>query len=319
MQSVIVAQNLKKVYGNGVEAVKSLSLSINKGEVFGFLGPNGAGKSSSINMFTGIIRPTSGLLKILDIEIGNNNNRLNDLIGYVPQNLVFYDHLTVEENLRLFAKAYSIQNIENKITELLTLLKIDDLRKRRSENMSGGQKRRLNLAIGLLHTPKILFLDEPSAGMDPQSRNILWEIIEKLANQNGMTIILTTHLMETADRLSDRIAIIDDGIVQVVDTPRNLKQLYGQGDVIELSIVDTLEKNRFDDLCEKLKSKFGAQSLRISTSNISISTVNGVTILAEVMELVDLTIGKSNLNNISIRENSLEDVFIQITGRALRE
>ncbi|MHA2172754.1 MAG: ATP-binding cassette domain-containing protein, partial [Candidatus Kariarchaeaceae archaeon] len=137
---------------------------------------------------------------------------------------VFYDHLTVYENLNLFAIAYGVDDRMNKINDILELLLIDDLRDRKSGELSGGQKRRVNLAIGLLHSPQILFLDEPSAGMDPQSRNILWETIEKLAEIEGMTIILTTHLMETADRLADRVAIIDHGEIQVVDTPNNLKK-----------------------------------------------------------------------------------------------
>ncbi|MHA2251131.1 MAG: ABC transporter ATP-binding protein [Candidatus Kariarchaeaceae archaeon] len=319
MEQVIVAKNLKKVYDNQIEAVKDLNIEIYKGEVFGFLGPNGAGKSTSINMFTGIIKPTKGQLEILGLSIPSDNKKLSDKIGFVPQELVFYDHLTVEENLALFAKAYNIQNHKDRINLVLNTLKIHDLRKRRSDELSGGQKRRLNLAIGLLHTPQILFLDEPSAGMDPQSRNVLWETIEQLSQKDNITIVLTTHLMETADRLSDRIAIIDDGKVQVIDTPENLKNRFGNGDIIQLQISEDVEPELRSNLIDRLVNKFGESKIRQKVDTISITTLDGSNHIASLMELVETTITRGHLKKLSMHDNSLEDVFIEITGRELRE
>ncbi|MHA2091574.1 MAG: ABC transporter ATP-binding protein [Candidatus Kariarchaeaceae archaeon] len=316
MEQVIVANNLHKKYGQ-ITAVNGLSISVEKGEVLGFLGPNGAGKSTSINMFTGILKPTSGELTVLDYTISSENANLSEKIGYVPQNLVFYDHLTVYENLNLFAIAYGVDDRMNKINDILELLLIEDLQDLQAGKLSGGQKRRLNLAIGLLHTPQILFLDEPSAGMDPQSRNILWETIEKLAEIEGMTIILTTHLMETADRLADRVAIIDHGEIQVIDTPDNLKNRFGNGDIIDLLIQDNTSNT--PKLVQMLESRFGSSNIRFNENKIRMKSSNGVNSIAEVMQIIDETIGKSNLIQISMHESTLEDVFIALTGRELRE
>ncbi|MHA2029943.1 MAG: ABC transporter ATP-binding protein [Candidatus Kariarchaeaceae archaeon] len=290
MEQVIVANNLHKKYGQ-ITAVNGLSISVEKGEVLGFLGPNGAGKSTSINMFTGILKPTSGELTVLDYTISSENANLSEKIGYVPQNLVFYDHLTVYENLNLFAIAYGVDDRMNKINDILELLLIEDLQDLQAGKLSGGQKRRLNLAIGLLHTPQILFLDEPSAGMDPQSRNILWETIEKLAEIEGMTIILTTHLMETAG--------------------------FGNGDIIDLLIQDNTSNT--PKLVQMLESRFGSSNIRFNENKIRMKSSNGVNSIAEVMQIIDETIGKSNLIQISMHESTLEDVFIALTGRELRE
>ena len=318
MEPVITARNLQKTFDNGVKAVQGLDIEIFEGEVFGFLGPNGAGKSTSINMFTGIMKPTDGKLQIMDLEIPKDISKLPNYIGYVPQNLVFYDHLTVYENLMLFARAYKISNPSKRVEELISLLQLDEIRNRQAQHMSGGQKRRLNLAIGLLHSPKILFLDEPSAGMDPQSRNVLWKTVETLAQNDGITIILTTHLMETADRLADRIAIIDKGVIQIIDTPENLKKQYGKGDVIELEINKELDESELNSLGAALNKEWPDFVFQTNHS-FKISVGNGVTSISKILDTVDSTIGRINLSQLSMRENTLEDVFITITGSKLRE
>ncbi len=314
----ITTEGLYKKYSNGVEAVKNLNLKIHKGEVFGFLGPNGAGKSTTIKMMTGVLSPTRGTLNVLGFTLPEQANELSTSIGYVPQDLIFYGHLTVKENLKLMATAYGIPNANKRVVEVMKLLEIDKHEKKRAENLSGGQKRRLNLAIGMLHTPRILFLDEPSAGMDPQSRNILWNTIEKIVNED-VTIILTTHLMETADRLADRVAIIDQGEIKVDDTPENLKRDYGTGSVIEINLNSDISDNSLIKLQNVLVSVYGENQVFQRNKTLKITTNNNIDELIETYKLVDTTIGKSFIKNISLHEGTLEDVYLRVTGSELRE
>ncbi|MCY3413517.1 MAG: ABC transporter ATP-binding protein [Candidatus Heimdallarchaeota archaeon] len=316
---IIQSTNVTKTYDNDVKAVKGLDLQIRKGEVFGFLGPNGAGKSTSIKMISGILAPTSGVLEVLGFDATKEHKKIAQSIGYVPQDLVFYDHLTVEENLKTFAKAYEIDNIAERVDYLMKLLKIEDLKDRQARNMSGGQKRRLNLAIGLINKPKLLILDEPSAGMDPQSRNVLWNTIEDMAKGDDITIILTTHLMETADRLSDRIAIIDEGVVKVVDTPKNLKDTYGAGDVIEVKLSDDLDHEVLEDLKLQFERSFGEKNVHLPDHLIKVIATDGVDAIKTIVETITSKVGKEHIVNINMHENSLEDVFIYLTGKELRE
>lgn len=316
--SVIVAEDLIKVYDKKVVAVNGVSFEVREGEVFGFLGPNGAGKSTTINMLTGVIKPTGGTLQILGHSMPNGRDEVQSMMGYVPQELVFFDYLTVDENLRLFGKSYGVRNLKPKMEEVKKLLGLTELSDRRAENMSGGQKRRLNLALALLHQPKLLILDEPSAGMDPQSRNILWKSIAEMAKQN-MTIILTTHLMETADRLCDRICIIDHGEVKVVDTPNGLKDNFGDGDVVLLKFKDELDDSQLQPLKNLVLEKYQPEYVHSFDHTMSITDVNGVDTISQVIVMVEQTIGRDNIESLSLRDNTLEDVFIHITGRTLRE
>ncbi len=311
--NVLKSKHLKKIYPNGVEAVKDLSISVREGEILGFLGPNGAGKSTSINMFVGLLNPTDGELEVLGYEIPKEQEKLRGKIGYVPQQLVFYDHLTVLENLTLFAKCYEIPDAKSKINELLELFELMDLKSRRSHNLSGGQKRRLNVAIGLLNSPELLILDEPSAGMDPQSRNVLWRTIEKF--KGDMTIILTTHLMETADRLSDRIAIVDEGKLLTIDTPEGLKRKYSTDEIIDVYFQNGVNKV---SLFKKLDDLPNVEYFDLP-DRISIKVENALDALPQLIDIMNTTIGRDQVKSISIRSNTLEDVFISLTGKSLKE
>ena len=302
MLKVLTASNLKKTYPNGVKALQGLNLEIRKGEVFGLLGPNGSGKSTSMDIFTGLAAASSG-----ELDISPNAS-----IGYVPQQIVYYEHLTCYENMQLFASCYEIEDAKNRIDLLMNLFQITELRNRRSGEMSGGQKRRLNIAIGLLQDPDILFLDEPSAGMDPQSRNILWEVIEKISSDR--TIILSTHLMEVADRLSDRIGIIDKGIVKVVDTPVNLKNEYGSGDILEITINTDMDPQLIDKLSVSPEA-----SVRLEKNIIKVSSLDVVNQIPDIIESVKNIFGDNSISGMTMRENTLEDVFIAITGSQLME
>lgn len=315
---VITTNNLWKIYPNGVEAVKGIKLNIQKGTIFGFLGPNGAGKSTAIGMMTGILAPTRGELNVLGFSLPKQATEVAEVIGYVPQDFVFYGHLTVFENLKLMATAYDIPDAKQRVNEIMQLLEIDSLIKRRAENLSGGQKRRLNLALGMLNSPDILFLDEPSAGMDPQSRNILWNTIKTIANED-VTIILTTHLMETADRLADRVAIIDNGKIQVDNTPERLKQQYGSGNVVEIDLRDEITQKQLDSLYEDFSAIYEQKNVFRRNHTLKIATYENVDALIDVYKLVDTSIGKSMLQTISLHESTLEDVYLRVTGIELRE
>lgn len=312
--NVITTRNLRKIYPNGVEAVRDISLSVREGEVLGFLGPNGAGKSTCIKMFTGLLRPTDGELEVLGYSLPDEWKEIAEKIGYVPQDLVFYPHLTVEENFRLFGTCMGIDNLNSRVNELASLFGLNELMKRRSSHLSGGQKRRLNVALGFLSSPDLLILDEPSAGMDPQSRALLWESLERIRNEEDITIILTTHLMETADRLSDRVAIINEGSVVAIDSPDVLKRKYSKGEIIEIHVIPPKIR--------KLVTVLNEHEDWIITSTgkmVSVSLKNALDYLPEVFNLVETTIGREGISSLNIRSNTLEDVFLTLTGRTLEE
>lgn len=317
MTIALEAKNLKKMYGETIEAVKGLNLTIEKSQVFGFLGPNGAGKSTSINMFSGLLAPTSGILNVLGYSLPEEVELLREKIGYVPQDLIYYDHLTVYENMELFAVNYGIKNRDERIMFLLDKLQILDLKNRRASRMSGGQKRRLNLALGMINNPELLILDEPSAGMDAQSRNILWDIIRSIAAE-GMTIILTTHLIETADRLSDTIAIMDQGVVIVTDTPSNLKKEFGDGEILEITWKEVPTDEQLSSLEKDINDITELKSCSFIRSTSKFQTSDAVNNLTDILDVIDKSIGRTQITNISIHESTLEDVFIKITGKGLK-
>jgi len=233
---VIEVKDLAKTYyspfGN-IEAVKGISFEVEEGEIFGFLGPNGAGKSTTIMMLTTLLKPTRGTAKILGYDIVHQPNQVRQLIGYVSQDLTVDDTLTGWENMYLQGRFYHLPKevIKERAEELLKLLKIYDRAKDKAETYSGGMRKKLDIAMGLIHRPKILFLDEPTLGLDVQTRQDIWEYVQKIRKENKMTIFLTTHYMEEADSLCDRIAIIDKGEIKALDTPKNLKNSIG-GDLI---------------------------------------------------------------------------------------
>jgi len=312
MESIIETKNLTKKY-NGFFAVKNLNLKIRKGEVFGFLGPNGAGKTTSIKMLTGILKPTKG--EIL-INGKNVSSMIKEKIGLCPQEIVIWDSLTCEENLRLIGEMYSIEkNVLNERTKkLLKDLLLTEKTKSLAGSLSGGMKRRLNLGMALVHEPDVVVLDEPSAGLDPQSRLVLWDYINSLSKNKGKTIILTTHFMEEADRLSDRVAIMDKGELLVLDTPENLKKKLGKGDVMEIKLSRS-EMN--EKALEMISAVEGVEETKEIGDKIVVRALDAVRKLPRIIDtLRGLNV---EITDTSIRRNTLEDVFISLTGRGLRE
>lgn len=309
---IIEANNLSKSFGDFV-AVDNLNLKIKKGEVFGFLGPNGAGKTTSIKMMVGLLRPTSGQILIDGTDI-RHADKLK--IGICPQDIVLWESLTCKESLKFMGEMYEVPNdiLKTRVESLLEDLMLMDKANTLVSNLSGGMKRRLNLAMALIHSPEIVVLDEPSEGLDPQSRRVLWNFIRSLRDKEGKTVILTTHLMDEADGLSDRIAIIDHGKLMRLDTPKNLKKEIGEGDIVEIHLFDSKMNQK---LISRLKTLENIDSVIEVDGIINLRALNAVGKLPEIMsEVQNMNI---EIADLSLHPNTLEDVFIELTGTRLRE
>ncbi len=309
MGTIIEVKNIVKRYDD-IPVVNNLSLSVNEGEIFGFLGPNGAGKSTSINIMVGLLKANEGEILINNLPLSELEKKL---IGICPQEITLWEYLTCYENLMMMGKMYNVSSkeLKERIPLILEKLFLKDKMDEKISNLSGGMKRRMNIAMATIHNPKIIVLDEPSEGLDPQSRRLLWDYI-KYQKKIGNTIILTTHLMDEADKLSDRIAIIDYGKLLKLDTPENLKKSIGEGDIVEFE-VDTIN----DNIEKRLESIDEIKSIVISDNKITIRLLNSISKLQYILRILE----EENLRikDISIRQNTLEDVFIELTGRTLRE
>ena len=309
---VLTVQHLTKMIED-LLIVDDLNLEIKRREVFGFLGPNGAGKTTSIKMMVGLLQPTSGRV----LFNGTETRALQKgKIGVCPQDLVLWDVLTCRENLTFMGNMYGIPQptLRERVDKLLTLLSLSDKADQVVSKLSGGMKRRLNIALSLVHDPEIVFLDEPSAGLDPQTRQHLWDFIRSLRDEEGKTIVLTTHVMEEADALSDRIAIIDHGKLLLVDTPEDLKKTIGKGDIVDMQLANTAMNA---EVLSLVKSLEGIEEASEFKGRIIVRALDAANKLPGIVNSIESVGG--NISDISIRGNTLEDVFIYLTGRALRE
>jgi ABC-2 type transport system ATP-binding protein len=308
-QIVLETRNLSKKYGSQ-QAVDDLSLVAHNGEILGFLGPNGAGKTTSIKMMCGLLRPDSGQVFIhgRPVQGGMVETRMH--IGVCPQETIVWDKLTCIEQLEFMGEMYALPRKQSRArgVELLELLGLGSKTRELGCNLSGGMRRRLNLALALVHDPDILVLDEPEAGLDPQSRVLVREYVRSLARNK--TIILTTHNMDEADRMADRVAIIDQGRLLVADTPASLKRSVGQGDVLEIDM-------------EPFNIR--AASALLQEHDLTVNSIDG-TIIIRGRGLIDklgrllemLQEAGINVRSTHLRANTLEDVFLSLTGRSLR-
>lgn len=312
MEFSMEVKDLRKNYGDFV-AVNDLNLKIRRGEVFGFLGPNGAGKTTSIRMMVGLLKPSSGEILINGEKIENIER---GTIGICPQELVLWENLTCRESLKLMGDMYEVpkESLKQRINKLLKDLFLEEKANTTVSNLSGGMKRRLNLAMAVIHEPEVVVLDEPSEGLDPQSRRVLWNYIKSMRDDEGKTVILTTHLMDEADSLSDRIAIIDHGKLLRLDTPENLKKEIGEGDVVEMVLSDPEKNCELINELENLDEIIAAFEM---DGKINIRALNAVAKLPRIMEQVEST--EVRIADLSVRQNTLEDVFIELTGTGLRE
>jgi ABC-2 type transport system ATP-binding protein len=310
----IETKSLTKSFGD-VTAVNNISLSVKNGEIFGFLGPNGAGKSTTIMILTTLLKPTSGQALISSFDVATNAKQVRQNIGYVQQEITVDEYLTGRENLLLQAKLNHIpkNEIDKRIDEILTLIELTDKQDKTVVTYSGGMRKRLDIAGGLLHRPKVLFLDEPTVGLDIQTRRKIWQYIKKIHDEFKMTIFLTTHYMEEADQLCDRIGIIDDGKIQVIDSPENLKKAMGN-EVI--SIIFEEGENRDSFLSELEKIEF-VNKINKDGSKLTLFASNGPEVIPKIFYI------SSKLNikitSISLTQPTLDDVFISYTGHEIRD
>jgi ABC-2 type transport system ATP-binding protein len=316
MDYVIETENLTKKFSGGVLAVDKLNLKVKEGEVFGFLGPNGAGKTTSIRMIVGLLKPTSGKVMIKGQKIEAASWEVKKNIGVCPQEIVVWEELTCLENLVFMGEMYGLSKAMSKKRgkELLAELKLEEKTKAQAGTLSGGMKRRLNMGMALVHNPEIVVLDEPTAGVDPQSRVLVYEYISRLGREENKTIILTTHLMEVADKLSKRVAIIDHGKLLICNSPENLKNEIGKGDALELLLAD---KNQNDQAVEVIKKMEDIESVNIMGGIVVLRALDAINKMPGIFDLL----GGINIKvaNMTMRRNTLEDVFINLTGRELRE
>jgi ABC-2 type transport system ATP-binding protein len=302
---LIEIKNLTRKFDD-FTAVDNLSLEINEGEIFGLLGPNGAGKTTTLSMLATLLPPTSGNAVINGFDVAKHPTQVRRSIGFVFQDPSSDDLLTGRENLYLHALMYGVKDseIDKKIDEGLRLVDLTDKQNIRMRKYSGGMRRRLELARGFLHSPKILFLDEPTLGLDPQTRENLWEYIKKLSTENKITIILTTHYMEEADELCDRIAIIDHGKLIALDTPVNFKKSLG-GDLVTI-------KTKNPDLPGIQKMDF-VKNVHYKDGLLSLTVNDASAHLQKILEKV------GEAENVELHSPTLQDVFLKLTGRQIRE
>ncbi|MEM1947570.1 MAG: ATP-binding cassette domain-containing protein [Candidatus Caldarchaeum sp.] len=308
----IVVENLVKKFG-GVTAVDDVSFSVGEGELFGFLGPNGAGKTTTINILTTLVKPTSGKAIVAGYDVATQANQVRKHVGLVPQELTVDDDLTGLENLMLQAGLYHIPASEarKRAKELLELVGLTEAANRKVETYSGGMRKRLDLASGLLHHPEILFLDEPTLGLDVATRAVIWDYIRKLQKETGTTVFMTTHYMDEADALCQRIAIIDRGKIKAVDSPERLKSMIG-GDIIELELLE----NGVD--AGKILAEIEGVGRHSFSDGVHRLTVEGGDrVLPLILE--ELMRHGVRVKKVSMSKPSLEEVFLEFTGRKLRD
>jgi ABC-2 type transport system ATP-binding protein len=310
---VLRTEGLTKVYGDLI-AVDDLNLEIYAGEVFGFLGPNGAGKTTSINMMCGLLRPDTGRVLIDGVPILKGDAKIRSRMGVCPQEVVLWDRLTCMEQLQFMGEMYGMAGDEARQRGDQLIREFDLLEKANTQahKLSGGIRRRLNLAMSLIHDPDIVVLDEPEVGLDPQSRIKIREYIQSMAREK--TVILTTHNMDEADRVADRVAIMDHGKILVLDTPEALKRGVGEGSVLELQLItDRLDE---EEVRKALLGLGDGIRVDIIDGNLNLHASDVLTLLPKITErLAAIGVG---CGEVHVRENTLEDVFIKLTGRRLR-
>jgi ABC-2 type transport system ATP-binding protein len=296
---------------NSFAAVNNISFRVEYGELFGLLGPNGAGKTTAVKMLATLLKPTSGWAKVAGFDVKHSQDEVRNNIGIVFQEPALDNKLTGKENLDFHSRMYGISKTarNRKIAEVLELVELEDSADMLVEKYSGGMKRRLEIARGLIHEPKVLFLDEPTLGLDAQTRRHIWDYIERLSREKKITIIITTHYMEEADYLCGRVGIIDKGKIVVIDAPQNLKNLIG-ADVIRIELEEPCEEKVFRglDFVRKVKSH---------DCFIDLGVKQGEQKIPAVVEFAGKN--KIKIKSISISKPSLEDVFLHFTGETIRE
>ncbi len=318
-EKILEARNLVKKYGD-LTAVKDVNLAIKKGEIFGLLGPNGAGKTTIISIINGLLKPDSGSIVVDGLDLQADTNAVKAKLGLVPQELALYPTLSARDNLAFFGSIYGLggKQLQERVETMLAMVGLTERADEPIQTYSGGMKRRVNIAAGLLHQPEVLFLDEPTVGVDPQSRNAIFEAVEAL-NRAGMTVIYTTHYMEEAQRLCHRVAIIDEGQIIALDTPHALINSLGGG-ILVLGLEDPetgLANGQVKAAVDRINELSTVKSLTRDDGHFKIETNR---FQEALMSILDIT------NQLDVRitdmekwEPNLESVFLHLTGKKLRE
>jgi ABC-2 type transport system ATP-binding protein len=332
METMVEVRDLAKVYrrsdGNDVEAVKGIDLDIYRGEIFSLLGPNGAGKTTTISMISGLIKPTRGDATIGGYSITKKPLDAKRLMGVIPQEIALYPTLSARQNLVFFGKMYGLRGNElgQRVDEVLDFIELADRQNDKIQTFSGGMKRRVNIGVGLLHTPQLVYMDEPTVGIDPQSRRRILDTVIQLRDEYGITVLYTTHLMEEAQELSDRVGIIDHGSIIALGTQGELTQLVGEEDRL---IFDVGEQQVPENLLSQIRSDIegvteaafdppgeeGEDQTNIH-GLIVVLAKRGRKALPDVIRVTDDA--GVTIYSVEVREPDLEAVFLSLTGRALR-
>jgi len=311
-EEVIRAEGLTKVFNKHLTAVDHVNFGVKQGEIFGFLGPNGAGKTTTINMLITVLKPTGGKASVLGFDISKQDYNVRNVIGVVPQEYTADEDLTGLENVLLCADLYGIpRNIaKERAMDLLKLVELTDFKDKKVQIYSGGMRRRLELACGLINRPKVLFLDEPTLGLDVQTRSATWDYIRKLKKEYGMTLFMTTHYLEEADALCDRVAIIDHGKIVVVGSPEELKHNLG-GDLITLNIKEEA------DVTGLIRGIEHVKDVKKEDSSYRIKAEYGEVAAPSIIEA--LRRNGYAVTKLSLTEPTLNEVYLEYTGRSLRD
>ncbi len=311
-QPILETTGLSKSFGH-IDAVKDVSFRIEEGETYGLLGPNGSGKTTTISMICGLLQADAGSVAVGGMPMTTSTLKPKALIGLVPQELAIYPDLSARENLLFFGRLYGIEagELAKRVDEVLKVIGLADRAKDRAGTYSGGMKRRLNIGIGLIHAPTLLILDEPTVGVDPQSRNAILESIEQLARA-GIAVLYTTHYMEEAQRLCDRVAIIDSGVIRAEGTQQELVRMVGENDRIRIK-----GNGKLREAAERARTLEGVVDASASGEELSVLTPDAGAWLSEVLQRVS---GDGmTIESVAVEKPDLETVFLHLTGKALRD
>ncbi len=314
MLHAVEIQSLTKEFAR-IKAVDNISFNVEEGEIFGFLGPNGAGKSTTMMILTTLLKPSSGRALVAGFDVVHQAKKVRQNIGYVQQEIAVDEYLTGRENLLLNARLNHIPKnlIDNRIDHVLELIELGERQNDDVLTYSGGMRKRLDIAGGLLHSPKVLFLDEPTVGLDIQTRRKIWDYLIKIHKEFNMTIFLSTHYMEEADKLCDRVGIIDYGKIQVIDSPQTMKDKLGN-EIITFKILDGMNKV---ELLSQLSAIPLVKDVTTKDEQVIVYTSKGAELIPEIFQISARL--QVKINSISLAQPSLDDVFISYTGHELRD
>ncbi len=334
MQTMVETRNLRKTYrrpdGSSIEAVKGVDLEIRQGEIFSLLGPNGAGKTTTISMISGLVAPTEGDATIGGFSITKQSMEAKRLMGFVPQEIALYPELSARQNLAFFGRMYGLggKALSRRVDELLEFVDLADRQNDRIDTFSGGMKRRINIAAGLLNSPPLVYMDEPTVGIDPQSRRRILDTVKLLRDEQDMTVLYTTHLMEEAQELSDRVGIMDHGEIIAMGTQDELTQQVGEEDRLEFILgAQEIAEALFERIQEETAGvtrilynppeQLSDDSSDAMPARLTVFAKRGRTALPQILQ--DLDSAGVEIQSIAVREPDLEAVFLALTGRALRD